>query len=126
MSEAVRVVVVDDEPHIRRVLQVLMTRGGYEVAVASDGEDGLERVEELAPQLVLLDANMPRMDGYELARRIKGGESGDGRPHVIMLTASGHLADAEHARDAGVDEFMTKPFNPTELLGRVREILEGR
>jgi DNA-binding response OmpR family regulator len=119
-----RVVIVDDEPHIRRLLEVLMSKGGFAVTSAGDGAEGLERVRETHPRLVLLDANMPVMDGYEFCRRLRQEQAGS-PPYVIMLTAGGQVADAARARDAGVDEFMTKPFNPTDLLRRAKEVTEG-
>jgi DNA-binding response OmpR family regulator len=119
-----RVVIVDDEPHIRRLLEVLMSKGGFAVTSAGDGAEGLERVRETCPRLVLLDANMPVMDGYEFCRRLRV-EQTRNPPYVIMLTAGGQVADAARARDAGVDEFMTKPFNPTDLLRRAKEVTAG-
>jgi DNA-binding response OmpR family regulator len=115
------VVIVDDEPHIRRLLEVLMSKGGFDVTTAGDGVEGLERIREVRPALVLLDANMPIMDGYTMCRKLREDLAADG-PYVIMLTAGGQVADAARARDAGVDEFMTKPFNPTDLLRRAREV----
>ena len=116
-----RVVIVDDEPHIRRLLEVLMSKGGFDVTTAGDGAEGLERIREVRPALVLLDANMPVMDGYAMCRRLREDLGGYG-PYVIMLTAGGQVADAARAREAGVDEFITKPFNPTDLLRRAREV----
>ena len=122
MTSGHRVVIVDDEPHIRRLLEVLMTKGGFAVTTAANGEEGLARIWDTRPRLVLLDANMPLMDGYELCRRLRAEWPEEG-PYVIMLTAGGQMADAARARDAGVDEFITKPFNPTALLARAREVV---
>lgn len=121
-----RVLVVDDEPHIQRLLRIVLTKDGHEVTTASDGGEGLERVRQDRPHIIVLDANMPVLDGYEVCRRLREDITLDPRPYVLMLTAGGQAADAERATQAGVDEFTTKPFSPVQFGARIRAIAEGR
>ena len=116
--------VVDDSPVIVRLLSLALTQNGYQVVTAADGEEGLARVRELSPPLVFLDAMMPKLNGYEVCEAVRADESLARRPYVIMLTAAGQETDRERAEAVGVDEFMTKPFSPSALIERVREVLE--
>ncbi len=118
-----RVLVVDDEPHILRTLTFVLKREGYEVASAVDGEQAVERIRTFKPALVFVDAMMPKRDGYGVCREVRGDESVVPQPYIIMLTAGGQEADRERADRAGADEFMTKPFSPSKLVARVREVL---
>jgi CheY-like chemotaxis protein len=116
------VVVADDSRTILDLIVLTLQRGGIEVATALDGAEALERIREVRPRLVILDAMMPNGDGYEVCRALRS----DGeleQPHVIMLTASAREPDRERAEAAGVDEFMTKPFSPRQLRERVQELL---
>lgn len=122
MSSAA-IVVVDDSPVVLRMLTMVLEDQGYEVVGAVDGDDALARIREFAPQLVLIDATMPKRNGYEVCEELRGDSSLVRQPYVIMLTAGGQAADRERAERAGVDEFMTKPFSPSKLLGRVTELL---
>jgi len=120
------VLVVDDDPIIVRLITLALRSAGYEVASAADGEEGLEQVRELNPALVLTDADMPRLSGYDLCRKLRADPEVIPQPHVVMLTAAGQDADREQAEQAGVDEFMTKPFSPSQLIVRVRDVLGTR
>jgi len=119
------IVVVDDSPMILRMLCMALESADYEVATAEDGEEALARIREHQPPLVLLDAMMPKLDGYQVCAAVRGDASIVPQPHVIMLTASGQEADRQRAEDAGVNEFMTKPFSPSQLLERVEEVLNA-
>jgi len=119
------IVVVDDSPMILRLLCMALESADYEVATAVDGEEALARIREHQPPLVFLDAMMPKLDGYQVCASVRGDASIIPQPHVIMLTASGNEADRQRAEDAGVDEFMTKPFSPSQLLERVEEVLNA-
>jgi DNA-binding response OmpR family regulator len=121
-----RVLVVDDSSTIRHLLTFALGQEGLEVASASNGEEGLQAIRERVPDLVITDAVMPGLTGYDLARELRDDPSVSPRPHVIMITDSGQEVDRERAEEAGVDEFMTKPFSPSALRARVREILDGR
>jgi DNA-binding response OmpR family regulator len=116
------IVVVDDSPTILTLLVLALSRDGFEAVTASNGEEALERIREHRPRLVILDATMPKGDGFEVSRTIRDDPELE-TPYVIMLTAAGRASDRERAEEAGVDEFMTKPFSPSQLRARVREIL---
>ena len=126
MTSPARILVVDDEPHILRLLRIVLTKEGHHVTTAEDGGEGLDRIREEVPDIVVLDANMPVLDGYQVCLRVRADAGIDPQPYVLMLTAGGQATDAERAAAAGVDEFMTKPFSPIGFGARVREILEKR
>jgi two-component system KDP operon response regulator KdpE len=114
-----RVLVVDDEPQIRRVLRTTLTSRGYEVHDARSGEDALESIRESRFDLVLLDVNMPGMSGLATCREIRAGSE----VAIIMLTVSDSEEDKVAALDAGADDYVTKPFGTPELLARIRAAL---
>jgi DNA-binding response OmpR family regulator len=116
-------VVIDDDPIVTRTLRMAIQRAGVDVQTAGDGEAGIALVHDVCPPIVFVDAQMPGLDGYEVVRRLREEPPDGGRPHLIMLTASGHDADRVKAESAGVDEFMTKPFSPSGVVARVRELL---
>jgi two-component system KDP operon response regulator KdpE len=111
--------VVDDEPQIRRIMRTTLIGAGYEVDDAKTGEEGLEKVREFRPDLVLLDINMPGIGGLAACRAIRA----DTNIAVIMLTVRNSEADKVAALDAGADDFVTKPFSTPELLARIRAAL---
>src|SRR5690349_3876864 len=114
-----RILAVDDEPQIRRVLRTTLTDAGYEVDDAKSGEEALEKVRDFRPDLVLLDINMPGMGGLAACRAIRV----DTNVAIIMLTVRNAEADKVQALDAGADDFVTKPFSTPELLARIRAAL---
>jgi two-component system, OmpR family, KDP operon response regulator KdpE len=114
-----RILVVDDEPQIRRIMRTALTGAGYEVDDAKTGEEALAKVREYHPDLVLLDINMPGMGGLAACREIRAG-TGAG---IIMLTVRDTEADKVEALDAGADDFVNKPFSTPELLARIRAAL---
>ena len=116
-------VVIDDDPIVTRTLRMTLQRAGVDVEVSEDGAGGIEIVRRVSPPIVFVDAQMPGMDGYEVVRALRDDPPPGVRPHLIMLTASGHDADRVRAEAAGVDEFMTKPFSPSGVVARVRELL---
>ncbi len=115
-----RVLVVDDEPMVRDVLARYLTQDGFEVETAPDGEAGLAAFESARPDLVLLDLMLPRIDGFEVFRRMR--ESGSTSP-VIMLTARGEVTDRIVGLETGADDYVSKPFSPREVVARVRAVL---
>ena len=116
------ILLVDDEPYILRSLSYLLTREGYAVETASNGEEGLERLRMVHPPLVFLDIMMPRMNGYEVCEQIKQ-DPALAATYVIMLSAKGQQIDRERAMLGGADEYMTKPFSPREVAERVHTLL---
>jgi two-component system KDP operon response regulator KdpE len=114
-----RILVVDDEPQIRRIMRTTLTGAGYEVDDAKTGEEAFEKVREFRPELVLLDINMPGMGGLEACRAIRA----DQNVAIIMLTVHNTEAAKVEALDAGADDFITKPFSTPELLARIRAAL---
>lgn len=116
-------VVVDDDPIITRTLRMTLQRAGVDVEIATDGPEAIELVRRVCPPIAFIDANLPSMDGYEVVRALRDDPPAGPRPHLIMLTASGHDEDRVRAEDAGVDEFMTKPFSPSGVVARVTELL---
>jgi two-component system KDP operon response regulator KdpE len=114
-----RVLVVDDEPQIRRIMRTTLTAAGYEVDDAKTGEQALEKLREFRPDLVLLDINMPGIGGIATCRAIRA----DSNVAIIMLTVRNTEADKVEALDAGADDFIAKPFSTPELLARMRAAL---
>jgi two-component system KDP operon response regulator KdpE len=114
-----RVLVVDDDPQIRRVLRTTLISQGYEVVDARSGDEALERVRAEKLDVVILDMNMPGMNGIETCRLIRSGSD----IAIIMLTVRDSEADKVEALDAGADDYVTKPFGSPELLARIRAAL---
>ncbi len=115
-----RILVVDDETAVREAVERALRLDGYEVAVAGDGREALETLEVRTPDAVVLDVLMPRIDGLEVCRRLRG--RGDRTP-VLMLTARDAVADRVAGLDAGADDYLVKPFALEELLARLRALL---
>ena len=119
---AEQILVVDDDPDIARFVEVNLRSAGYDVAVASDGEEALERAADLRPDLVLLDVMMPRIDGFEVAQRLRRNPQ-TANTSIIMLTAKALSTDKVLGLTAGADDYIIKPFDPIELLARVKGTL---
>jgi two-component system, OmpR family, KDP operon response regulator KdpE len=118
-SEKSRVLVVDDEPQITRVLRTVLTSQGYQVRTAAEGEAALLNFTEWRPELVITDLYMPHMDGVELCRRIREMSN----VPIIVLSVKGEERSKVEALDSGADDYVTKPFGIDELLARVRAAL---
>jgi two-component system, OmpR family, KDP operon response regulator KdpE len=114
-----RILVVDDDPQIRRVMRVTLSGQGYEVDDAKSGDVALEKIRDQRFDLVLLDMNMPGMGGLETCRAIRA----QSEVAIIMLTVRDTESDKIEALDAGADDYVTKPYNPPELLARIRAAL---
>jgi len=117
-----RILVVDDEPDIRDVLRLTLEPEGFQVYEAATGEEAVQQVHKIGPHLVLLDFKLPRMLGPEVCKTLKQDVLLQHLP-VIMLTSKGEVTDKVQGINAGADDYITKPFNPDELLARVRMIL---
>jgi DNA-binding response OmpR family regulator len=120
-QEAKRILVVDDIEDNVSLLQVILTEEGYEVDTATDGKSALAKVEASPPDLVLLDAMMPKMDGYEVTRRIRQNKK---LPFIPILLITAHInADASQGLDLGANDFIRKPIDYDELMARVKASL---
>jgi two-component system, cell cycle response regulator DivK len=117
-----RILLVEDNELNRDMLARRLTRRGYVVDVAVDGKEGLERVQQQAPDLILLDMDLPVLDGWEVARRLKADAQTSGIP-VIALTAHAMVGDRDRALDAGCDDYDTKPVELRRLLVKMKALL---
>jgi two-component system, OmpR family, alkaline phosphatase synthesis response regulator PhoP len=117
-----KIVVVEDEPDILEVFDYNLTREGFRVVTARDGADGLKKIRQELPDLVVLDLMLPGMDGLEVCRRLRGDDVTRALP-VVMVTAKGEEADIVVGLGMGADDYLVKPFRPRELLARVRAVL---
>lgn len=115
-----KILIVEDEDSIRGFLKINLKRNGFEVLESDNGEDGLEIVEREEPIMVILDVMLPGIDGFEVCRRIREKRENIG---IIMLTAKGQEMDKIMGLEYGADDYMVKPFNPMELLLRIKAIL---
>jgi DNA-binding response OmpR family regulator len=119
------VLVADDDADIVRFVEVNLRLEGFQVLTARDGQEALTKALDLQPDVVLLDVLMPRIDGYTVCARLRADHRGATIP-VILLTANFINADQEVARQAGADDFVVKPFDPYELMERVKALLPTR
>ncbi|GMV35902.1 MAG: hypothetical protein AMXMBFR61_04100 [Fimbriimonadales bacterium] len=121
---ALKILVCDDERHIVRLIQVNLERQGWEVVTAYDGKEGLEKIKSVHPDLVVLDVMMPYMDGFEVLKTLRREPEFQELP-VIMLTAKAQDKDVFEGYHYGADMYLTKPFNPMELVTFVKRIIGG-
>jgi len=124
-SKGGRILVVDDEPHIRRILTTVLTLEGFQVRLARDGSEGLRVWVAGAFDLVILDLLMPGASGLEVLAKIRSDPERGSTP-IIILTAKGQDTDRQAALAGGANDFLTKPFSPKKLVARIREILGER
>jgi two-component system, OmpR family, alkaline phosphatase synthesis response regulator PhoP len=117
-----KILVVDDEVYIVHILDFSLGMEGYEVVTALNGEEALAKAAEHKPDLVVLDIMMPKMDGYETCRRLKGDDATRNIP-VILLSAKGRNVDQKMGFEVGADDYITKPFSPRKLVERINAIL---
>jgi len=118
------IVVADDDEDVRELIEFRLKRAGYQVEAGKDGEEALDLIQENRPALAVLDIMMPKLNGYEVTRRVKG-DPELGQTSVLLLTASVHEGAATVGFEAGADDHMRKPFSPQELVVRVRAMLAG-
>jgi DNA-binding response OmpR family regulator len=122
MSNPPSVLIVDDEPNIVLSLQFLMKKTGFEVRTAKDGEEAMAEISRAAPDLVLLDVMMPKIDGFSICKQIRANpEWKDMR--IIMLTARGRDVEREKGLALGADDYITKPFSTKDAIARVEAVL---
>ena len=122
-SNKIKVLVVEDEASIRRFITLNLETAGYEVGEAASGEDALDLLTAFSPDVVVLDLMLPGMDGLEVCRRIRETVP---EPLIIMLTAKGQDSDKIMGLELGADDYMVKPFNPFELIARIKAMLRRR
>ena len=117
-----KILVVDDEPFICRSLTFVLKKGNYDVMEARNGEEALAAIREHRPDLVFLDVMMPKVDGFQVTQEVRADKTlADIK--IILLTAKGQECDREVGKIAGANDYMTKPFSPSKILDRAREIL---
>ncbi len=121
--EAPRILLVDDEPGLRNAVQAYLEDEGFKITTAIDGEEGWKKAQQLNPDLIISDVMMPRCDGYALLKLVRDDERLGGTP-VIFLTAKGMTIDRTQGYIAGVDDYISKPFDPDELVARVRNVVK--
>src|SRR5258706_998369 len=118
-SGAPLVMVVDDSLTVRKITGRMLTREGYEVATAKDGVDALQQLQDIRPDCILLDVEMPRMDGFEFARNVRADDETRAIP-IIMITSRTADKHRNHALELGVNEYMGKPYQEDQLLALIR------
>jgi pilus assembly protein CpaE len=119
---AAKILVVDDDPNVQRLLSYTLKQEGYEVVVAADGAEGFRLWGAEDPALILLDVMLPKLDGYQVAAKIRAEEAGSHVP-IIMLTAEAEVEQKIRGLRAGADDYLVKPFHPAELLARIKSLL---
>ena len=120
-----KIMVVDDEPNIVQTLQDRLEMNEYEVVTAGNGREGLEKFEEERPDVILLDVIMPIMDGHEMLEALRQRPTGQ-NVSVIMLTARSQTQDIARANACGIDDYIVKPFDLSELLEKIESVVENR
>ncbi|NOY46179.1 response regulator transcription factor [Deferrisoma camini] len=123
-KKKIKVLAVDDEPNILLSLEYILEQEGYDVHVARDGDEAIERADEIRPDVVLLDVAMPRKDGYEVCRALRQNEN-LASTRIVMLTAKGQPLERKKGLEVGADLYVTKPFATDELLDKIRKVLSG-
>ena len=118
-----RVLLADDDPALRRLIGTTLGSQDFDLLQAVDGEEALYIARQQHPELVLLDVNMPKLDGFEVCRNLKS-DPATAAMKIVILTARGADADRARAREAGADEYFIKPFSPVQLLNKVYALLE--
>jgi CheY-like chemotaxis protein len=118
------ILVIDDDPVIQKLLSVNFEMEGYRVVTASDGLEGLAQVGIANPDIILLDVMMPRMDGLEVARKLKSDPLTTAIP-IVLLSAKAQSTDIQSGLEAGAEDYITKPFDPLELLDKVGALIGG-
>jgi pilus assembly protein CpaE len=120
---AAKILVVDDDPNVQRLLQYTLKQEGYDVVTASDGAEGFRMWDSEAPDLILLDVMLPKLDGYQVAAKIRAEEGPTTHVPIIMLTAEREVEQKVRGLRAGADDYLIKPFHPAELMARIKSLL---
>ena len=120
---AAKILVVDDDPNVQRLLQYTLNQEGYDVVIAADGAEGFRLWGAETPDLILLDVVLPNLDGYQVATKIRAEEATNTHVPIIMLTAEREVEQKVRGLRAGADDYLIKPFHPAELLARIKSLL---
>ena len=120
---AAKILIVDDDQNVQRLLQYTLKQEGYDVIVAADGAEGFRLWGAEAPDLILLDVALPKLDGYQVATKIRAEEEPPSHVPIIMLTAEREVEQKVRGLRAGADDYLIKPFHPAELLARIKSLL---
>ena len=119
-----KILIVDDEPNILLSLEFIIKNAGFSVKTASDGEEALDQIREWSPDLVLLDVNMPKLDGFEVCQIVRDNSAYDSLK-IIMLTAKGRQVEREKGLALGADDYISKPFSNQEIVEKVTTFLQS-
>lgn len=122
---APKILIVDDEPHMLRVTEFSLRRGGYQLIIGRNGREAIELAEREQPALIVMDVLMPELDGLGALRLLKQSPRTASIP-VIMLTARGHVMTRQDAEDSGASLFLTKPFSPNQLLTEAKRLIDAQ
>lgn len=122
MEKKARILVVDDEPDLVQMVSVRLNASGYEVTTAYDGQQALDQVKQVRPELIILDLMLPKLDGYKVCRLLKFDERTKSIP-VLIFTARAQVEDVTLATECGADAYLTKPFEAKALLDKIQELL---
>lgn len=125
IEDVVDILIADDEPFMQRSLSFVLKKEGFEVEVASNGEEAIQKARKLRPKIIFLDVMMPKMNGFEVCKTIKSDKELCSS-YVIILTCKGQEADKEKGLSQGANDFITKPYSPKEIVTKVRSILHGQ
>jgi DNA-binding response OmpR family regulator len=123
-KDAIKIVCIEDDPEMIDLVKLILTRKGYDVRGATGGEQGLELIQEAKPNLVLLDLMMPDMDGWEVFQRMRGNEDMKHIPVIVVTAKAQSIDKVLGLHIAKVDDYITKPFGPSELLSSVLRVLQ--
>jgi CheY-like chemotaxis protein len=118
-----KILIVDDEPHMLRVTELSIKKGGYQIVIGRNGREALELAAREKPGLIVMDVSMPEMDGLTALQQLKANPETSGIP-VIMLTVRGQAMARQQAEQSGAAVYLTKPFSPSQLLAEVKRLLE--
>ena len=121
---AQKILIADDDVETLRLIGLMLQRQGFEIAAAANGAQALEMTHTISPDLIILDVMMPDMDGYQVTRQLRQDPTTSEIP-ILMFTAKGQVEDKVTGYEAGVDEYITKPINPAELVARVKALLSS-
>lgn len=119
-----KILIADDEPYILRSLSFVLKKEGFDVEIACNGEEALEKAQQSNPKILFLDVMMPIKDGYKVCKKLKSNPKTKDI-YIIMLTAKGQIIDKEKGLTIGADEYITKPFAPREIVNKVKKIMES-